>query len=88
MWPVLCPPNGDGHGDAFTAFSSPADGNSLQVKLNAALAALPGDPATAISSCQSFIKQVKVLNKIKRLSAANGQPLIDASQAIIADLSA
>jgi predicted outer membrane repeat protein len=65
----------------------PANGNSLKSKLNSALAALPNNPATAISALQSFINQVKSFIKTGRLSATDGQALIDAAQDIIDELS-
>jgi predicted outer membrane repeat protein len=65
----------------------PANGNSLKSKLNSALAALPDNPATAISALQSFINQVKSFIKTGRLSATDSQALIDAAQDIIDELS-
>jgi hypothetical protein len=65
----------------------PANGKSLEAKLDAALAALPEDPAAAISALQSFINQVKSFIKAGRISEMDGQALIDAASAIIDRLS-
>jgi hypothetical protein len=60
----------------------PADGTSLQAKLNAALAA--GDTATAKTKLQDFINQVNAMVKAHRLTATQGQALINAASAILA----
>jgi hypothetical protein len=62
----------------------PADGQSLYAKLDAAIAAIAiGDTATARTKLQDFINQVNAFIGTHKLSVAQGQPLIDAAQAIL-----
>jgi hypothetical protein len=62
----------------------PADGQSLYAKLDAASAALAiGDTATAKTKLQDFINQVRAFIGTNKLTSAQGQPLIDAAQAIL-----
>lgn len=65
----------------------PGDGSSLRSKLNSAINALPEDPDGAIGSLRAFINQVRAFVRTGRLTAAEGQELIDAAQAIIDELS-
>jgi YVTN family beta-propeller protein len=65
----------------------PAGGQSLYAKLDAALAALAaGDTATARTKLQDFINQVNAFDRTGRLTNAQGQPLIDKANAIMAVL--
>jgi hypothetical protein len=65
----------------------PANGNSLQAKLNAALAAVNrGNNQAAIGSLNAFINQVNAFIQNGTLSAALGQSLIDQASAVIAEL--
>jgi hypothetical protein len=67
-----------------TGVNLPAQGNSLEVKLNAALAAVVrGNAQAAIGSLQAFINQVNAFIKTGQLTAAQGQSLIDQATAII-----
>jgi probable HAF family extracellular repeat protein len=66
----------------------PANGQSLTAKLNAAKKKIGvQDYAGAITDLQAFINQVKAFIKTGKISAANGQALIDAANAIIQYLS-
>ena len=66
----------------------PANGQSLFAKLNSALAKVAsGDKAGAVSDLKSFINQVTTFVKTGRLTTAQGQPLIDAANTIISQLS-
>ena len=65
----------------------PAQGNSLQTKLGAASDLLTrGNTNGAISKLGDFVKQVSSLIKTGKITSAAGQPLIDAAQALIAEL--
>jgi len=65
----------------------PAQGNSLQTKLSAAKDLLTrGNTQGAISKLGDFVKQVTSLIKTGKLTSAQGQPLIDAAQALMAEL--
>jgi hypothetical protein len=65
----------------------PANGQSLYAKLNSAIAKLNnGDTAGTISDLKAFINQVKSFIKTKKISQTDGQALIDAANAIIAEL--
>lgn len=65
----------------------PADGQSLYAKLDAAIVALnTQDPVTAKLKLQDFINQVTSFIKTKKLTSAQGQPLIDAAKAVIAQI--
>lgn len=67
----------------------PANGQSLYSKLDSAMAkASSGDKAGAITEMKAFINQVTTFVKKGRLTQAQAQPLIDAANAIIAQLSA
>jgi len=67
----------------------PSDGNSLQVKLNAILAQVENDHIrAAVKKLSDFILHVKAFIKTGKLTPGQGQPLIDAAQALIAELSA
>jgi hypothetical protein len=63
---------------------SPANRNSLQAKLNAALTALASDDrATAASRLRDFIKHVSTLIKTRQVAEADGVLLINAAQDIL-----
>jgi len=63
-------------------------GNALIAKLEAAIRQLDrGNVATAINQLESFVNQVSALISGGVLPAAEGQPLIDAANGIIAALS-
>lgn len=63
-------------------------GNALIVKLEAALRKLDrGSTNTAINQLQAFINQVEAFVRSKRLTAAQGQMLIDAANAVIDQIS-
>lgn len=65
----------------------PANGQSLYAKLNSAMSKLSGgDKAGAISDLKAFINQVKTFIKTGKLSAADGQALLDAATLLIAAL--
>ena len=65
----------------------PADGNPLQVKLDAAQSQLSkGHINAAISYLNDFISQVQALIHNGRLTAGQGQPLIDDARDIITAL--
>jgi hypothetical protein len=65
----------------------PAQGNSLQAKLNAALAAVQrGNPHAAAGAMGAFVNQVNAFIQNGTLTAAQGQSLIDQASAIIAEL--
>ena len=65
----------------------PADGNSLQAKLDSALSqVVKGHNNGAIGSLKDFISQVQALIHNGKLTSPHGQPLIDAAQHIIAAL--
>jgi len=67
----------------------PAQGNSLLTKLNDALGLVTdGHLIGAIGKLGDFIKQVSTFMKTGKLTSAQGQPLIDAAQALIAELRA
>ena len=64
-------------------------GNALSAKLDAALQQLEnGNTAAAINELQAFINQMNAFINAGTLSQSEGQPLIDAAQAIIDVLSA
>jgi hypothetical protein len=70
-----------------TGVKLPAQGNSLQSKLSAALAAVNRSNANAaIGSLRAFNNQVKAFIKNGTLSAADGNSLIDMASAIISAL--
>jgi hypothetical protein len=54
--------------------------------LQHALSSLPGQPQTAISQLQTFIGKVNTLVSQHDLMQAQGQPLIDAANAVIHSL--
>lgn len=63
----------------------PANGQSLYSKLNSAMSKLnSGDKAGAISDLKAFINQVKTFIKTGKLSASDGQALIDGANLLIA----
>ena len=63
-------------------------GNALIAKLEAAVRRLDkGNVKTATNQLRAFIKQVNGLIKARVLTPAKGQPLIDAANAIINQLS-
>jgi hypothetical protein len=65
----------------------PAGGNSLQAKLDAALAAVGrGNTKAAAGSLNAFINQVEALISSGRLTAVEGQSLIDQATAAIGAL--
>ena len=65
----------------------PADGNSLLVKLNAALsAANRGNNTASINSLDAFVNQVNALTKTGKLTAVQGQSLIDQATVAISTL--
>ena len=65
----------------------PADGNSLQSKLDAALSQIAkGHNNGAIGSLKDFISQALALIHNGRLTATQGQPLIDVAQNVITAL--
>jgi hypothetical protein len=65
----------------------PAQGNSVQTKLSAANDLVArGNTQGAIGKLDDFVKQVSSLIKTGKLTSAQGQPLIDAAQAVIAQL--
>jgi hypothetical protein len=65
----------------------PANGNSLQVKLNVALAsARVSHTQAAVSALGAFINQVQAFIATGRLSSAQGQSLIAQAQAAIGAL--
>ncbi len=62
-------------------------GNALIAKLEAAIQQLDrGNVATAIKQLHAFVNQVNDLINTSTLSPEEGQPLIDAANAIIATL--
>jgi hypothetical protein len=62
-------------------------GNALMVKLDGALTKLDqGDSAVAINKLQAFNNQVNAYIHATIISSEQGQPLIDASNGIIAAL--
>lgn len=66
----------------------PANGQPLFAKLNSAIAKLDaGDTAGAINDLQAFINQVQAFVKVGKLSAADGEALINGAQEIIDALS-
>ncbi len=65
----------------------PANGNSLQVKLDAAITALQAhDVVAAKTALQDFINQVRAFIRTGRLTGEQGQPLINAADSILARL--
>jgi hypothetical protein len=65
----------------------PADGNSLQVKLNAALSAVTkGNSHAAIDAVNAFSNQVSAFIHNGTLTAAQGDPLVDLASALIGAL--
>jgi streptogramin lyase len=67
----------------------PAQGNSLLTKLNDALALMTqGNLKGAIAKLGDFTKQVSSFIKTGKLTPEQGQPLIDAAQALAAELKA
>jgi hypothetical protein len=65
----------------------PANGQSLQAKLNAALGYLSvGDIPDTIGTLQAFINQVNAFIRVGTITPAQGQSLIDAATAIIHEL--
>ena len=65
----------------------PSQGNSLQTKLSAALDQVTlGHTQGAVAKLNDFIKQVSNFVKAGKLTTAQGQPLIDAAQALINEL--
>jgi hypothetical protein len=58
----------------------------LIVSLQHALSSLPGQPQTTISQLQTFIGKVNTLVSQHDLIQAQGQPLIDAANAVIHSL--
>jgi hypothetical protein len=65
----------------------PANGNSLQAKLNAALNSVNrGNDHAAVGQLHAFINQVNAFIHNGTLSAVVGQSLIDQANAIIAEL--
>jgi PKD repeat protein len=68
---------------------SPPNANNLVASLDAAIAKLSrGDYAGAKSALETFIGKVEGMLKNGRLTAVEGQPLIDAANAIIAAINA
>jgi len=68
---------------------TPSQGAALQTKLDAALHLLDqGNTQGAIGKLGDFIKQINSYIKSGKLTAAAGQPLIDAANALIAELQA
>jgi hypothetical protein len=66
-----------GHGEA----------NALRAKLDAALARLErGDTRQAIHMLEAFIRQVQALVRSGKITAEEGQALIDSALAVMADL--
>ena len=66
----------------------PANGQSLYAKLDSAKAKIAaGNKSGAITDLKAFINQVTTFVKTGKLSAAQGQTLIDAANAIIAQIS-
>ncbi len=62
-------------------------GNALTAKLEAAIQQLDrGHVATAINQLEAFVNQVNALMSSGVLPVADGQPLVDAAQAILAAL--
>jgi len=67
----------------------PANGQSLYAKLDSAKAKIAaGNKSGAITDLKAFINQVTTFVKTGKLTAAQGQTLIDAANAIIQQLSA
>lgn len=67
---------------------SPPNSNSLGSSLDGALSKLEGgDVAGAINNLQNFVKKVEGLVKTGRLSQSDAQPMLDAANALIAQLS-
>jgi hypothetical protein len=65
----------------------PADGNSLQTKLGAALDLLSGgNTRGAIGKLKDFVRQVTAFIRTGTLTPAEGQPLIDGAEALMAEL--
>jgi hypothetical protein len=65
----------------------PANGNSLQAKLNAALAYVnSGNSQAAIGSLKDFINQVNAFIKNGTLTAAQGSSLVDLASSLIGAL--
>ena len=75
-------------GDLVTAgVLNPDQGNALTATLQAAILQLSSNNGTAaVSLLQAFINQVSAFITAGILSSAEGQPLIDAAQAIIDDI--
>jgi len=75
-------------GDLVTAgVLNQGQGNALITKLNGAINKLnQGNTNAAINILQAFINQVSAFINTGILSSAEGQPLIDAAQAIIDDI--
>jgi hypothetical protein len=72
---------------AANGVAFPAGGNSLEAKLSAALSDVNrGNAKAAVGSLGAFINQVNALIKNGTLTAAQGGPLIDMAEAIIAEL--
>ena len=65
----------------------PGGGNALTTKLDAALSLLDnGNIQGAIGKLKDFINQVENYIKTGKLTSRQGQPLIDAAQALIIEL--
>jgi hypothetical protein len=65
----------------------PADGNSLESKLNDAFSQISkGHGNAAISDLKDFISQTLAVIHNRRLTSARGQPLIDTAGDIITAL--
>jgi PKD repeat protein len=68
---------------------NPPSANSLSASLDAAIAKLDrGDVSGALNDLQVFVSKVQGLVKTGRLTQEEAQPLLDAANAIIAQLSA
>jgi large repetitive protein len=67
---------------------SPPNSNSLGSSLDGALSKLAGgDVAGAINNLQTFVKKVEGLVKTGRMTQEEAQPLLDAANALLAQLS-
>jgi hypothetical protein len=70
-----------------TGVLNQGQGNGLIAKLEAALQQLDhGNTQTAVNQLQAFVNQMNAFISAGTVSAAQGQPLIDAATAIIAAL--
>src|SRR2546428_10567155 len=63
-------------------------GQSLTTKLNAALTRMSTNPCTAIHVLNAFMNEVNAHIKTGLLTAAQGQPLLDSAESVIAQLEA